>query len=320
MRHVEITREAQQLIEQNQYRPLGASGITVSPLGLGTNKWAAGRNDEAVCDAFRTAIAAGVTFVDTAELYQTGRSERLVGACMRQVSAPVVIASKFAPWPNRFTERQFMHALDASLGHLGRSQLDLYLVHWPYTPVRVERLMDWMAQAVAAGKVRAVGVSNFTAEQMRRAAVRLAHYQIPLAANEVHYSLLHRQPEANGVLDACRELNVALIAYRPLSGGRLSAGRAPQALLGASTSGASSQKEVLQQALGAVAERHGATTSQVALNWLVSKDEHVIAISGVTSAGHARENADALAWDLSEEEVAALDQASSPVPSASRTA
>ena len=91
----------------------------------------------------------------------------------------------------------------------------------------VERLMDWMAEAVHTGKILAVGVSNFSAQQMRRAAARLARYEIPLAANEVHYSLLHRQPEANGVLDACRELDVALVAYRPLEGGRLIGGNAP---------------------------------------------------------------------------------------------
>jgi aryl-alcohol dehydrogenase-like predicted oxidoreductase len=298
-------------MEQNAYRTLGTSGIIVSPLGLGTNRWTAGRNDEAVCDAFRAAVEAGVNFVDTAEVYQAGRSERLVGACVRQVAQPVVIASKFAPWPTRLSERQFLRALDASLGRLGLPQLDLYLVHWPFTPLSVERLMDRMAQAVAAGKVRAVGVSNFTAEQMRRAAAHLAHYGIPLAANEVHYSVLHRQPEVNGVLDACRELNAALIAYRPLSGGRLSAGRAQGASSG-SARGVSSRFEVLQQTLGAVAQRRGATTSQVALNWLVRKDEHVIPIVGVTSSGHARENADALTWDLSDQDVAAIDQASSP--------
>jgi aryl-alcohol dehydrogenase-like predicted oxidoreductase len=177
-----------------------------------------------------------------------------------------------------------------------------------------------MAQAIAVGKVRAVGVSNFTAAQMRRAAARLARYQIPLAANEVHYSLLHRQPEVNGVLDACRELDVALIAYRPLSGGQLSAGGAPRIPSGAAASSAPSRREALQQTLGAIAQRHSATASQVALNWLVRRDAHVIPIAGATSAGHARENADALTWDMSEEEVATINQASAPVPAGSQRA
>ncbi len=174
-----------------------------------------------------------------------------------------------------------------------------------------------MAQAVAAGKVRAVGVSNFNAKQMRRAATRLARYRIPLAANQVRYNLLHRQPEWNGVLAACRELNVALVAYRPLERGRLRSDTVPGATSGSpSPTGGKgkvpSKEEVIQETLQTIAQQRGKSVSQVALNWLLRRDTHVIPIPGTTDARHAIENADTLKWQLSDEEFAAIDQASSP--------
>ena len=170
---------------------------------------------------------------------------------------------------------------------------------------QVETLMDLMAQAVEAGKVRAVGVSNFTAEQMRRAAARLARYDIPLAANEVHYSLVHRKPEVNGVLDACRELDVALVAYYPLEAGRLQSS--------SSTSINAKQEGELRKTLTGIANKRGKSVSQVALNWLLRRDTHVIPIPGATSARHVLDNVDTLSWEMTDEEFAALDRASSPL-------
>ena len=166
--------------------------------------------------------------------------------------------------------------------------------------------MDIMAQAVKAGKVRAVGVSNFNARQMRRAAARLARYNIPLAANEVHYSLLHRNPEVNGVLDACQELDVALVAYSPLGGGRLKSPETP------SSSTSVKQQGELQKTLTEIASKHGQSVTQVSLNWLLHRDKHIIPIPGATSARHVLDNIDTLSWELTDEEFAAIDQASSP--------
>ncbi len=260
---------------------------------------------------------AGLNFFDSAEVYSMGKSERLLGACLKRDPRPVVIASKFAPYPTRLLRRQFMNALDASLSRLGKQTIDLYYIHFPYTLLSIETLMDLMAQAVAAGKVRAVGVSNFNAKQMRRAATRLARYRIPLAANQVRYNLLHRQPEWNGVLAACRELNVALVAYRPLERGRLRSDTVPGATSGSpSPTGGkgkvASKEEVIQETLQTIAQQRGKSVSQVALNWLLRRDTHVIPIPGTTDARHAMENADTLKWQLSDEEFAAIDQASSP--------
>ena len=294
----------------------------VSPLGTGTNRWSKGRNDESVFQAFRSLVDAGMNFFDTAEIYSLGKSESLLGACLQRDPRPVVIASKFAPYPTRLLRRQFMNALDASLSRLGRQTIDLYYIHFPYTLLSIETLMDLMAQAVEAGKVRAVGVSNCNAEQMRRAATRLERHSIPLAANQVRYNLLHRQPEENGVLTACHELNVALVAYRPLERGRLRSDIAPGTAPGSvsSTLGerrAASREEVIQRTLQEIAQHRGKSVSQVALNWLLRRDDHVIPIPGTTDARHAIDNADALTWQLSDEEFATIDRASSPNPGAS---
>jgi aryl-alcohol dehydrogenase-like predicted oxidoreductase len=294
-----------------QNRALGASGLTVSPLGVGTNRWRHGTNDEAVSQTFTASLDKGLTFFDTAEVYNSGRSERLLGICLKKDPRPAVVASKFAPWPTRLTYPQFAAALDASLWRLGRATLDLYFIHWPFTLLGVDTLMDWMARAVASRKVRAVGVSNFSAAQMRRAADRLARYHISLAANEVHYSLTHRDPETNGVLSACRDLNVALVAYRPLEGGHI--------ITDSSGGGGSQAPSTLAKALRAVAEQHNATTSQVALRWLLQRDDRVIPIPGATRAQHTGENAGALELRLSDEEFAAIDRASASIASSTTT-
>jgi aryl-alcohol dehydrogenase-like predicted oxidoreductase len=182
---------------------------------------------------------------------------------------------------------------------MARDSIDLYYLHFPYSLVGIKSWMDRMAEAVGSGKIRAVGVSNCNVSQMRRAKDALGRHDIPLAANQVQYSLLHRKPERDGVLDACRELDVALVAYRPLRGG----------LLGTSSGAADKRKAVLD-ALALIAGQRGVTHSQVALNWLLCQDELVIAIPGATKASHAAQNAGALAWRLDDEELGILDKAS----------
>ncbi|HEX6385509.1 MAG TPA: aldo/keto reductase [Anaerolineae bacterium] len=168
--------------------------------------------------ALEASLAAGVTLFDTAAMYSNGASERRLGELAR--GKDVLIATKFPPSPFSRTE-DMPQALDASLARLGRNSVDLYQHHFPSNRVSIPKLMELMADAVEAGKVKAVGVSNYSAEQMRVAHAALARRGIPLASNQVQYSLLHRQPEVNGVLDACRELGVTLIAYQPLASGAL---------------------------------------------------------------------------------------------------
>src|SRR5688572_6803024 len=208
---------------------LGASSLQVPRLGVGAMTWGAptglsrltpaklayggaeGADGEA--RAFQASIVGGVTLVDTAAMYSNGASERRVGELARGSEA--LISTKFPPGI-RSTADDLPRALGESLERLQRPVIDLYLHHFPSKRVDIRRLMSLMAEAVDAGKVRAVGVSNYSAAQMRTAHASLAERGIPLAANQVQYSLLHRRPETDGVLDACRELGVTLIAYQPL--------------------------------------------------------------------------------------------------------
>jgi aryl-alcohol dehydrogenase-like predicted oxidoreductase len=285
-------------------RPLGGSGISVPTLGVGTNRWGAHGPDQArLQDTLAAALDAGIGLFDTAEAYHAGRSEISLGQAARADGRPVVVASKFTPFPNRVTTAQFASALDKTLERLGCDALDLYYLHFPYSPRGVGTWMRAMARAVKAGKIRAVGISNCTAAQMRTAAGVLARYGIPLAANQVHYSLLHRKPETNGVLDACRHMDVALVAYRPLGHGAIGAG-----------SPAGPRRAALAGTLREVAAGRNATPAQVALAWLLHKDDHVIPIPGATKPEHVRENSGALSLDLSDEELAVIDRVSAPTP------
>src|SRR6185503_11644931 len=215
---------------------LGKSALQVPRLGMGVMTWgdptglarwtpaklayggAHGFDEEK--RALEASVDAGVTLFDTAAMYSNGASEQRLGELARGHAARVVIATKFPPSPFSSTE-SLPKALDASLARLGRTTVDLYQHHFPTSSAAIPRLMELMADAVEAGKVKAVGVSNYSAAQMRTAHMVLAKRGIPLASNQVEYSLLHRQPEVNGVLEACRELEVTLIAYQPLASGAL---------------------------------------------------------------------------------------------------
>ena len=288
---------------QTALRPLGKTGAEVPAIGVGTNRWSYGANDAPVFETYQALVEAGGGFIDTAEVYGFGKSERLVGECLRKDGRPVFVASKFAPFVARTSPRQLMGALDASLRRLGLAAIDLYYVHFPFPFADLDGFADGLSEAVKSGKARHVGVSNFNADQMRRVADRLARSNIPLAANEVHYSLVHRNPETNGVLDACRELDVALVAYFPLASGRLAA--APDAAK-------PDKLDPVRRALAEVAQAQQATPSQAALNWLLARDPRVILIPGATKAGHAQANLGALDWRLTDEAFAILDAASAP--------
>jgi aryl-alcohol dehydrogenase-like predicted oxidoreductase len=288
-------------------RTLGAGGAAVSALGVGTNRWRQGTNDGAVFETYQALLDGGIDFVDTAEVYGFGKSERLIGDCIRKDGRPVKVASKFAPFIARASPRQLMGALDASLSRLGLKSLDLYYIHFPFPFTPLETLGAGLVEAVKSGKARQVGVSNFSADQMRRVADILAHSNIHLAANEVSYSLMNRKAERNGVLDACKELDVALVAYFPLASGRLAAPSGEG-------DGKPDRAAVLRRTLAEVAQAHQASVSQVALNWLLARDPHIIPIPGASKAAHARQNAEALGWRLTDDEFAAIDAASAPAP------
>jgi aryl-alcohol dehydrogenase-like predicted oxidoreductase len=264
--------------------------------------------------ALEASLAAGVTLFDTAAMYSGGASERRLGELARGKEA--LIATKFPP--GLFTRTEDMpQALDASLARLGRSSVDLYQHHYPSNTASISKLMELMADAVEAGKVKAVGVSNYSAEQMRIAHTALARRGIPLASNQVEYSLLHRQPEVNGVLDACRELGVTLMAYMPLAGGALTgkydAKTRPTGFFRRFTMGNFRGKGIEAVApvvalLREIGGRYSKSPAQVALRWLI-ENENVLPIPGAKNGKQAEANAGALSFSLTSAEVEALSQA-----------
>ena len=310
------------------YQPLGRSTLLVPRLGLGAMTWgeaaglarlhpaktayggAEGTTEEK--GAFEASITAGVTLFDTAAMYAGGASERRLGEFAPGTEA--IIATKFPP-RIRATEADLPRALDASLGRLGTSSVDLYQHHFPSRRVDIGRLMALMADEVEAGRVRAIGVSNYSAAQVRVAHAALAERGLPLASVQVQYSLLHRQPETDGVLEACRELGATLIAYQPMASGLLTVkytrGRRPRGLRRFSPPFRRRALESVDPVIGLLREigaGRGATPAQVAVRWLI-ENPLVLPIPGAKNRRQAISNAGALTFSLEPAEVEALDRA-----------
>ena len=307
---------------------LGRSEVRVSRLGLGVMVWGeasgvhrvmpaksayGGTNAADEQAAFDASLAAEINFFDTAAMYSGGASERRLGELAE--GKEVVIATKFPPTPLGRAE-DMPTALDASLRNLRRSFVDLYQHHFPSRRMDIAKLMDLMADAVQAGKIKSVGVSNYSAAQMRTAYDALGRRGIPLASNQVQYSLLHRQPETtNGVLDTCRELGITLIAYQPLASGALTGkyldGSRPVGIRRFREPFRGSKFHVLRPVvtlLRAVADHYGKTPGQVALRWLLEQ-EAVVPIPGAKNADQAAHNAGALSFSLSPDEIGYLNEA-----------
>jgi aryl-alcohol dehydrogenase-like predicted oxidoreductase len=293
---------------------LGATDVRVSPLGVGTNSWGARAGPDPDKKATFTALLdAGISLFDTAEIYTATASESTLGRCIRASARTPSLITKFFPFPWRLGPDRLVPALRRSLARLQVPRVDVYLLHCPFPPVPIETWMNALADAQRAGLTRAVGVSNCDARQLRRAHAALQARGVPLACNEIELSLLRRGAVRTGLLDACRELGVTVIAYRPLASGLLtgkySAQHPPSALRAASYgSGTLRRLEPLAASLRKVGDRHGKRPSQVALNWVVCKG--AIPIPGAKDVKQATENAGALGWRLAPDEVAELDAAS----------
>jgi aryl-alcohol dehydrogenase-like predicted oxidoreductase len=304
-----------------------ADELNVAPLGVGawawgtTRLWGYGReyNRSDVGRAFRASMAEGVSLVDTAEMYGNGASERIIGEILREgdFEGTPVIATKFAPLPYRFSAKSLLDAVDKSLERLGLETIDLYQIHFPSPILKINSLMDALAETVKAGKVRQVGVSNYGADQMQRARDRLASHGVSLASNQVEYSLLQRAPETNGVLAACRDLGVTLIAYSPIAKGLLTGkyspgGDRPSGLvrrMGRAFGEQNLKKvEPVVNILREIGEAHNKQPAQVALNWLITQ-KHTFPIPGAKNERQARQNAGSLGWEMAREEAEKLELA-----------
>jgi len=312
-----------------QTTTLGENGPTVTSLGIGT--WAWGDklfwnygNDygaSQVQEAFEATLDAGISFFDTAEIYGLGESESLLGRFMKQLGRPAQIATKYFPMPWRFSAHSVSDALTESLKRLQVEQVALYQVHMPFAFfMSQETLMNALADEVKRGRIGSVGVSNYSAEQMREAHGYLAARGVPLAVNQVRYSLLARKIESNGIMDTARQLGVTLLAYSPLAQGLLTGKYTPEKHVelrdarridpGFSKSGLEKIAPVVKL-LQQFGEKYDRTPAQVALNWLVSQG-NVVPIPGAKTAQQAKQNAGALGWSLNPEDAAQLEQVSRP--------
>ncbi|MEH2406715.1 aldo/keto reductase [Nostoc sp.] len=303
---------------------LGQNGPTVTPLCIGTWAWGDklfwnygnSYGPEQLQEAFTAALEAGVSFFDTAEVYGMGLSEKFLGQFLQKTQQPVQIATKFGPLPWRFTAQSVSDALTQSLKRLQLERIALYQVHWPFAFfLSQETLMNALADEVKRGRIAAVGVSNYSAEQMRDAHQILADRGVPLAVNQVRYSLLSRQIESKGIMVTARDLGVTILAYSPLAQGLLTGKytiNSTETPTGPRKIDPRFKKEGLQKIAPVISllrnfgEKYDRTPAQVALNWLIAQG-NVIPIAGVKTAEQVRQNAGALGWRLSDDEVGELE-------------
>ncbi|HTP00014.1 MAG TPA: aldo/keto reductase [Anaerolineales bacterium] len=274
-------------------------------------------HNEADCRAaFQHSISEGITFIDTAEVYGGGRSERLLGQFLHETEQPVLVATKFFPMPWRLNAGSFVSALKASLSRLRIESVALYQIHWPTPLLSVERMMEGLALCAKEGLARTIGVSNFKQAFMLRAYSTLARHNIPLASNQVHYSLLNRRVEKNGLLARCTELGIRMIAYSPLEMGLLTGKYGPHnpppGSRGFRYNRLLTRIAPLLRVMTEIGQDHGGKSNgQVALNWVMRKG--AMPIPGAKNSDQAVQNAGALGWELSDEEVGKLDRASDEV-------
>ena len=314
----------------SERRRLGRTSIEITPIGLGCWQFSSGFGfvggfwealaPETVNEIVGAALAGGINWFDTAEAYGKGRSEQALSRALAangRKDGEVVVATKW--WPLLRTAASIGETIEERLRCLGGFSIDLHQVHQPFSFSSVEAEMEAMAALVAAKKIRAVGVSNFSAAKMRRAHSALARHGIPLASNQVRYSLVDRKIETNGILDAAKELGVTIIAYSPLEQGILSGkfhddpglikkSPGPRKWMPAFRAKGLARSRPLVEELKKIAAAHGVTATQVALAWLVTfHGDTVVAIPGASRRRHVEENVGAMKLSLSQLELRRID-------------
>lgn len=273
--------------------------------------------------AWKSIAEADLFFLDTAEVYGSGESERIISR-LRQDAAlttdafkgRLVVASKYIPlpWPpTRLLPTVGMpRACRASLARLGMESMDLYQIHGPvHFAHSIDTMAGGLARCVEDGLTRAIGVSNYSRDEMCRMDDALRRRGLRLATNQVEFSLLRTHPEASGLLAACRERGIVLMAYSPLGMGRLTGKYSEANPPPAGRRFGDVPWSALTPLLGALrsaADAHGVSCSAVALKWVIQKG--AVPLGGVKNARQAEENARAASgeWTLTEAEMAALDQ------------
>ena len=249
-----------------EFKRLGKTNEKISSIGMGT--WRIGSYNSPSekteqIRAIRRGVELGINLIDTAEMYGDGRSERLLGEAVASFRESVFIATKV--WSDHLHHDDVIAACERSIQRLGVRHLDLYQIHWPNLSVPIRETMAAMEELVRAGKVRHVGVSNFSVDQVEEAQNALPKSE--LVSNQVEYSIVNRSVEKD-ILPYCRREGITLIAYSPLARGAI----------------------LESQVSIALQQKYRMTPAQVMLNW-VTRDERVVAIPKAARVGHVEENA-----------------------------
>jgi aryl-alcohol dehydrogenase-like predicted oxidoreductase len=292
--------------------PLGSSDLRVSRVGLGCNNFGRRLDLEATRAVIDAALEAGVTFLDTADVYGTGDSERFIGEVLADRRHQVVLATKFgqdASVPGPGGSRGHVRAaIDASLERLGFDVIDLYYYHRPDGTTPLEETLEAMQELVDEGRVRALGLSNVDAEQIHRAATS----GVAVAAVQNHYSLLRRDDDAE-VLPLCRELGIGYVPYFPLASGRLTGkyrrGDPHPAGTRLSADDIADGQLDRVEALTREAENHGRSLLDAAVGGLASIPGIASVIAGATRPEQVRANAAAGEWHATQDELDGLARA-----------
>jgi diketogulonate reductase-like aldo/keto reductase len=259
-----------------KYKQLAQTEIRIPEIGLGTWNYCGG------VEPLQAGIDLGATFIDTAESYG---SEEVVGEAVKGIRPSIYIATKVTP--RNFKHADLIRSAEQSLKRLNTDYIDLYQLHWPNYLLPIDEPMAAMEELVRMGKIRHIGVSNFSVREMQQAQAALSNNRIVSA--QVSYSVADRTVEL-GLLDYCRQNHITLIAYSPLALGMDNI-----------------RKRDREDILGKVGAEIGKTRAQVALNWCIARDV-VVAIPKANQAAHVRENCGASDWSLNAEQLRMLDQ------------
>lgn len=311
-------------------RELGRSGLKVSALGLGcmgisfSYATRLSRNDGV--SPIRAAVERGVTFFDTAEVYGPFENEEIVGEALRPYRDHVVIATKFgfdidpATGENRGVgsrPERIRQAVEGSLKRLGVTTVDLLYQHRVDPNVPIEDVAGTVRDLIAEGKVKHFGMSEPGVQTLRR-----AHAVQPVAALQNEYSLWWREPETNGILQACDELGIGFVPYSPLGKGFLTGVMNKDTKLGEGdfrntsprfTSKAMEKNQAFVDLLRQVADQKGATPAQIALAWLLAQRPYIVPIPGTTKLHRLEENLGAVQVELSEDNLQKINTAAASI-------
>jgi diketogulonate reductase-like aldo/keto reductase len=257
---------------------LGKTGSKIPEIGFGS--W-----QSRSIDGLNLAIELGAGFIDTAEMYGT---EEMVGKAIKDRREEVFLATKVSPEHFRYDD--VLKAAELSLHRLDTTYIDLYQLHWPSRNIPITETMRAMEKLARDGKIRFIGISNFSVQQSREAQSALAREQI--VSNQVEYNLLNRDIEKD-LLPYCEKERITIIAYSPLARGGL----------------IRTSNKRLHSTLDDIAKNHQKTSVQVALNWVTTRDS-VVAIPKADRPDHVREDIGSSGWRLREEEFKLLDEAS----------